>query len=362
MRIFTLCALTCAALLVSGLAFAGPFADATADALWGVEIGGYLDIGYTYNFNNPNNGNNANVGRAFDGDHNDFDFNAFQLYFDRLPQDAGEAGIRLDFMFGEDAAGLSQPGDIFDGDDFNIYQAFVSYIADVGNGLTIDVGRFATWHGYEVIESPANDHYSRSLAFTHAVPFTHTGLRLTYPVNDMVELTGGVTQGWDVVEDDNDAKTIHAAVRIMPNESLYIQPSIAYGAEEGVTGEQTLLLDLVVTYNLTEDWLIGCNIDWVQADRGAEDDELLVLAGYLRYDVNEDLYLALRGEWLDSQEADGPAGDIEGWEATFTVGYDVVENLQTRLEYRHDDSGQNVFDLGTDDSQDTIAAEVIYSF
>ena len=64
----------------------------------------------------------------------------------------------------------------------------------------------------------------------------------------------------------------------------------------------------------------------------------------------------------------GPGGavvpDVEVWEITATLGYSPVKDLMTRLEFRHDDADQDVFldGSGLSDTQNTIAAEVIYSF
>lgn len=354
-----------ATLMVAGSVYAGPLADATKDTLWGISLGGYLDMSYTYNFNDPNVSANSIVGRAFATDDNEIQLDAFQLYIDRLPQDAGEAGFRFDLIAGEDAQGI---GDLWGGDDdIAIYQAFVSYIAPVGNGLTIDVGRFATWHGFEVIESPSNFNFTRAMLYSNAQPFTHTGVRLTYPINDQWEVSGGLTEGWDVVDDDNEAWTFHGAVRWMPLESVYIQNSVAYGPEMANDNDNYLLLyDLVGTWAVTEDWTLGVNFDWENNEQQfGGDDELWGLAGYVKYNVNEAMYLALRGEWIDDKDGMAfGALDNELWEVTATLGYTWTEGLTTRLEYRHDSSDTAIYpeEGGVEDSQDTISVEVMYTF
>ena len=355
-----------AALLVTSGAFAGPLADATSDSLWGIELGGYLQASYTYQFNSPNVDANSIVGRPFSTDNDEIQLNAFQLYIDKLPEDEGEAGFRFDILAGEDSAVI---GDLWGGDDdIAIYQAYISYIAPMGNGLTIDVGRFSTWHGYESIESPANDQFTRGMMFGMMQPYTHTGVRLTYPINDMWELSGGMTQGWDVVNDNNDGWTFHAAVRWMPMETVYIQNSVSYGPEMFLNdSDDTLLYDLVATWEINESWTLGGNFDYENIEDvavGGGDATLLGIAGFLRYDVNEDLYLAARLEWIDDDDNFITAGD-DMWEVTLTMGYQVTEGLMTRLEYRHDDADAPIFadeDFTTDDSQDTISVEVIYSF
>ena len=359
---------------------AGSLSDATAESLWGIKLGGYLDMSYIYNLNDPEENQGGNIMRVFDVDHNEINFQLFQFYIDRLPEESNEVGFRVDFALGEDSNLIVFDPLVDFGDDFNIYQAYISYIAPIGNGLTIDLGRWVTHHGYEVIESPANSHFSRSILFGWAIPFTHTGLRLTYPFNDMWEVSGAVTQGWDWVDDNNDSKTFHGAVRFRPTESIYIQNSVAWGPElDDNNHDYRLLYDLVATWQVNEQWSVGANFDWAQDENqapGGGDAEWMGIAGYARYDLLENLYVALRGEWFDDADGarasafnlSGPGGvvvpDVDVWEITATLGYSPVKNLMTRLEYRHDDASREVFldGHGLSDTQDTIAFEVIYSF
>lgn len=368
------CSIAVAALAVLGLsqvAQAGPFADATKDNLWGVELGGYLQVSSTYNLNDPVS--NTNQARVFDGDEGDLiDFNALQLYLDRLPTDAGDVGFRVDLIVGEDAAGIGGGDGVLDAGELNVYQAYISYIAPIGSGLTIDVGRFATWHGYEVIESPANDQISRSLLFGYPIPFTHTGIRAGYEFNEWVSASVGVTQGWDTVEDNNDSLTVHGAIYLQPTEQFFISNSFAYGPEiPGDNAQNKFLWDVVATYQLTEQLMLGANFDYTNEEDsgpGGSDGEVYGFGGYVRYDFREDMYAALRGEYFDDDDAVSALGlgSNEYWEITATLGYQVTDQLLTRIEYRHDDAENPVFDddsgFGIEDSQDTIAFEIIYSF
>jgi hypothetical protein len=45
-------------------------------------------------------------------------------------------------------------------------------------------GKFVTLLGYEVIEAPNNLNFSRSFLFSLAIPLTHVGALVTYPVFD----------------------------------------------------------------------------------------------------------------------------------------------------------------------------------
>ncbi len=58
----------------------------------------------------------------------------------------------------------------------NVQQAYVSYFAPVGSGLTFDVGKFVTPIGIEPTEANLNNNYSR--AFLYALgPYYHVGAR-----------------------------------------------------------------------------------------------------------------------------------------------------------------------------------------
>ncbi|HQH70713.1 MAG TPA: outer membrane beta-barrel protein, partial [bacterium] len=132
-------------------------------------------------------------------------------------------------------------------------------------------------------------------------------------------------------------------------------------------------------WQIDEQWSVGANFDWAQEENqgaGGGDAEWIGLAGYARYNILENLYVALRGEWFDDADGarasafnlTGPGGvvvpDVEVWEITATLGYSPVKDLMTRLEFRHDNADQEVFldGSGLSDTQNTIAVEVIYSF
>src|SRR5256714_212565 len=92
---------------------------------------------------------------------------------------------------------------------FDLQQAFVTYIAPIGSGLRFDVGKYVTHLGYEVIEGydGYGDNYSRSILFGYAIPFTHTGLKASYGFSSKVAAMFEVVNGWDLVRDNNLSKS-----------------------------------------------------------------------------------------------------------------------------------------------------------
>jgi hypothetical protein len=189
----------------------------------GITLSGYVDTSYTYQFagtgeyasntpypTNPGSGP-ANVHaqlHAFDQSNNTFNINAVKIALEKALPDKNEwaAGFRIDTIYGEDAKYLADAGINGGPRAFNsnlnnsglaLEQALVKFRIPIGNGLDIYAGKFVTFLGYEVIESPANLNFSRGLLFTNLIPLTGTGVYADYKFNDTVEAKLGIVDGWN---------------------------------------------------------------------------------------------------------------------------------------------------------------------
>jgi hypothetical protein len=183
----------------------------------GITLSGYVDTSYTEQFagageyapgtpyaTNPAGGNpNVHAAlRQFDTSNNTFNVNAVKIALEKALPDKNEwaAGFRIDTIYGSDAKYLGDTA--FNGTGGNtsglaLEQALVKFRIPVGNGLDIYMGKFVTFLGYEVIESPANLNFSRGLLFTNAIPLTHTGIYADYKFNDTIEVKLGIVDGWN---------------------------------------------------------------------------------------------------------------------------------------------------------------------
>jgi hypothetical protein len=65
----------------------------------------------------------------------------------------------------------------------NIFQAYATYVLPIGNGLTVEFGKWASSLGAEGNYTKDQMNYSRSYWFNF-LPFYHTGARLHFNVND----------------------------------------------------------------------------------------------------------------------------------------------------------------------------------
>jgi Putative beta-barrel porin-2, OmpL-like. bbp2 len=118
----------------------------------------YFDGYYGYNFNRPVG--RVNVLRAFDVMSNSFSLNQAGVVMEHVPNlEAGNRlGGHLDLQYG-------QATETVQGNAANelrpqvyrpIWQAYGTYVAPVGKGLTLDFGKFASSLGYETNYSKDN--------------------------------------------------------------------------------------------------------------------------------------------------------------------------------------------------------------
>lgn len=350
------------------------------DFLKSIEVGFYLDTSYEYNFNKPESGNNSL--RIFDQDHNDFNIHMFWLSFKRTPSLEGGIsnlvgfGVKLDF--GEDADVIASTGLGDEDDEFDLQEAYIHILAPIGNGISIYAGKFVTLAGAEVIESKDNFNFSRSFLFGFAIPFTHTGIRINYPAG-VFDFTLGLSNGWDNVDDNNDGKTIEARVGL--NYDIFSLGVAGYfGPEQdGNDDNWRELIDVVATFTPFEGLTLMANLDfgWEQdvsdVELGLDSSDVFWwgIAGYIAYEFNQMLSLAVRAEYFDDSDGFRTGTEQKLFEITPTLsikpfaGHGSLDNLILRVEYRFDSSDEDVFedDNGSfKDTQHTVATELIYSF
>lgn len=419
----------------------------------GVHIHGLVDVPYEYNLNHPNTsggskggvnsvstGGSVNQLRVFDTEGSGFNLQQFNFHLDRTSD--GGVGFVSDLNFGQVANVLrasTRNSNIntaaTSNDVVDLTQAYLTYTVPVGSGLGLQLGRFVTLLGAEVIPTystygSADYNISRDFIFGFGIPFTHTGLRGTYALNDKVSFVLGVNNGWDDVTNNNDGQTVEAELSLNTgdmmgaNQSLALLLNSIYGAEQVNRGSSKLwAIDPVLTYKtpikglqLIGEYLYAQESGPVSVVPGysSQGNQFCInpatgtpfctpppgsvfasgpsgtitipgqvswtgAAGYIVYDLNDNIELATRGEWFND-----PNGARTGirqtlGEITETLNYKVpaVTGLLARLEYRHDESSARPFfnsdvfgppsaltgfPTHTRSGQDTFMADAVYSF
>lgn len=346
----------------------------TGDAGWwhDLTLNAFVSAAYSYNFNKPDS--QTNQFRVFDFDDNSIKLDVFELVVQKPVANPGDAGFRVDLEAGASIPKITASAGLFrnpdgTGEDFDVQQAFISYIADTGRGLRFDVGKFITHTGAEVIEGydGYNDNYSRSILFGYAIPFTHTGMKVSYPFSDKISGMFMLANGWDNVKDNNRGKTIGGQLGVAPNKDWNLYLNYCGGPERADSGDWRSLFDVVAIWRATDKFTITGNFDYGHETNGAGPDldaTWIGFAGYLRAQVAPHFALIFRGEHFDDQDGvrTGVVQKLD--EFTLTPECKITDKFLVRGEFRWDHSDEQVFDDNGDasDTQTTIALNTIFVF
>lgn len=338
-----------------------------------VAVNGILSSSYSYNFNRPASG--TNTLRVFDFDDDAFKVDVLELVIQKPVSGPRESGFRADLALGSSVPRVSAATGLFRDDtgnagDLDLQQAYVSYVAPLRSGLRLDVGKFVTSHGYEVIEGYDgwNDNATHSFLFGYAIPFTHTGVRAGYAFSPRVSAIFMVVNGWDNARDNNRAKSICAQLALTPSQTVSVLLNILRGPERaGTDSDPRTLLDGVGIWKPRERLTVGLNGDW-GSERGATatagDARWAGAAGYVRLSRLTGCALTLRGEVFDDRDGVRTGVGQTLAELTLTPEKRLNAHLLVRADLRLDHSNRDVFekDAGTRDTQATILLNALYSF
>ncbi|MBH0177738.1 MAG: outer membrane beta-barrel protein [Nitrospira sp.] len=156
----------------------------------GWRYGAYLDIGGIVNFNVPEN--DLWRSRTTASRHNQAAPNMVLAYVRKDPMEASRWGMELGVQGGYDSVEFAfLPGEKkVDGADVlrHLHRANASYLAPVGNGLTVTAGLFNSLMGYESLYAKDNMNYTRSWIADNT-PYMMFGVNAAYPVNDRLTVT-----------------------------------------------------------------------------------------------------------------------------------------------------------------------------
>ena len=345
----------------------------------GISMTGYVDAAYTHANRDIQAGFSP---RVFDSYNNSFVLHQVGLQIAKQPK-TGFGGL-VNVTAGRDATLLHSAPDTSTS-TFDITQGYLQY---AGGPLTVIGGKFTTLHGTEVIWSPSNAHYSRSLLFG-SVPFTHTGVRATFAAADSINIIAGVNNGWDQLVDANKGKTVELGVTATPIKPLSLAASY-YGGEEnsGITGlnGRRDSFNFVASYAIIDPLSVGFEYLTVSQKDAVVDDPATGstkkgtysgFAAYLAYTFMPKWKAALRFEQLNdkdgfrfpgavtaAQVTDPTVMKVKHNEVTFTLGFAAADNFDLRAEVRQDKADQPVYMDGTNMSKSllTYALQGIYKF
>ena len=364
--------------------------------LSGVNMSGLVDVYYQYNSDNPKDGTFTT---PFTPYNKQFALNLIEFQLDKPVDKTTPLGFRMTFGYGEAAnvinstdtaiflecKNISGPpegiGCDSTGTDYAKYlkEGYLSYFAPVGKGLQIDVGKFVTPAGVEVIETNQNWNYTRGLLFSWAIPYYHMGVRAKYTFNDKLSVTGIVANGWNNILSTNSGKTFGFTGTYNATKKIAISETYLTGPRDLLqdqnNGSWNNFSDTVVTFNPTAKLSLAGEFDYDHQGLSAAEAESVGVpaadytgfGAFAKYAVNTKWAAAGRYEYLNDHDGLAFFGPFHNhmYEVTGTLERTLAGHLITRLEYRFDHSNQPYFfEYGSDSArgtQQTVTLGMVYA-
>ena len=285
---------------------------------------------------------------------NTFQVDQIWLTMDKAPTEESRGGFHVEFATG--ASSQNQGSTNGNSGTPYLYSGYVSYLAPVGNGVQVDLGRLGTVLGAEVVQTNGNWNITQGAVFG-LQPVTYNGAQLSTAITDEISIVAGVVN--DVYSDtdvsaDNE-KAYFGQISYTGDSFGLNVGAIGGSADAGeceagaaAAGARNIecnvsVVDVVLSADPTDDLSVWLNYDWKHVDgsdaTGHGDTHGISGAGRLA--LSDDMGFATRVEYIveeDTVSNNGVAGadDNELLTVTGTIDKTLAESLVGRLELRYD--------------------------
>ena len=223
---------------------------------------------------------------------------------------------------------------------------------NIAEGVTVTLGNFNTFLGYEVISPAANFNYSTSYMFSYG-PFSHTGAKVDFSISEDVSLMVGVFNQTDQTEANYDRYT-------------------AFGAQLGLygqyinllAGDEYFQLDYTGGFDLSDSFFLGINATTATL---AGDTGFAGVALYPQLTASDSFAIGLRGEFFSETDGFGALvsdGDADNFSLTLTGSF-TSGNFMFKPELRLDSASSEIFAISPTETSESLASFVmamIYTF
>ncbi len=253
----------------------------------------------------------------------------------------GKAGVVADLAYGPRA----NAANAYEG---AINQLYAYYKAS--EKVTLTLGQFNTFYGYEVISPAGNFNYSVSYLF-NAGPFSHTGLKVDYAASEDLSFMFAITNPHGITAGANPTNDYQLGFQTGYKGQFF---NLAYGAD-GFGFTDVLYLDYTGGFDVSESFFLGLNAAY--SNSSDADSGYQGVALYLQNTFSDKFSLGLRPEFYTTTSG---AGDSSVTAFTLTGNYTLTSSLVVIPEIRYDTSDDGLVPFGKSVTGATIAA--VYSF
>ena len=343
-------------------------------------ISGSIDTYFRTSLNTADNGTFAAPATSF-ANQTGFGLGMANVIFS---YEGEKAGFVADLVFGPrgaDAVFGSQidlGGLLISGNSTIVNQLYAYWAPS--DAVTLTLGNFNTFLGYEVISPVGNFHYSTSYMFSYG-PFSHTGLKLDFDLGGGLSLMGAIMNPTDATEynpfDDytlgfqlgHESETGGTWI----NAQLGDQDGDEFNESDEEIATSLFQIDLTSGYNLSETFYLGLNTSYQVTGtevEGVDPGSFFGVALYPSLTVSDAFGIGLRGEYFSvsngylSDEAFPLDNEGNGSVIAFTLSTNhTIGNLRFIPEVRADLFSNDFTDDGdTKSSMLSFLLAAVYSF
>ncbi len=250
---------------------------------------------------------------------------------------------------------------------------------NVSEKVTLTLGNFNTFLGYEVISPVGNFNYSTSYMFSYG-PFSHNGLKADFDLGSDWSLMLAVLNQTDFTELNPVSDYSFGAQ--LGYAGQYLNFLVGRQGVDKIVNDGTIeepeiaslfQVDYTGGFNIGEDFFMGINATYQDSgDVGFDEDTpdlgFYGAAIYPQYTTSEMFTLGLRAEYFKEEGDFGAIGtgvvDSDVWALTLT-GDITIGDLKVKPELRFDTASDDAF-LNSDlEAQDNLASFIlaaVYAF
>ena len=218
--------------------------------------GGFADIGYSLNFNFPENHvfrNRTTTPRV-----NELDLNMAAVYVKKDASEQSRWGLELLAQGGQDAKdfgfGVNLPRLPGSNALRHLGRANVSYLAPVGKGLTLQAGIFNSFIGYESLYAKDNFNYTRGWIADYS-PYLMMGANAQYQFNEQWAGAFFVITEYFHLQNANSLPSYGAQVAYKPTSQWTFKETVYYGPDQVETSLEfwRVFADSIAEWKPTDD-------------------------------------------------------------------------------------------------------------
>ncbi|GAB3013811.1 porin [uncultured Cyclobacterium sp.] len=333
-------------------------------------LSGSVDAYFRSNLNAPNKGDAAQAPATSFANLPGFSLGMANII---ATYEGEKVGFVADLVFGprgEDAVfGSPMYTGGMAGSSQIVNQLYMYY--NVSDAVTLTMGNFNTYLGYEVISPTGNFNYSTSYMFSYG-PFSHTGLKADFQLSDNWSFMAAIMNPTDMTEFNfNGSYTLGGQLAYATDAGgTYL--NVLYGDQDGKLDMNTLSafgnssmgntfqIDLTAGYDVTESMYIGLNTTYNTTaagqmyngssiqDASGDGYGFYGVAGYLQFATSDKFSIGARGEYfkvfndgLDGVVGLNGVGDGRVVAGTLSGNIKITDNFtiipETRLDMMSDD-------------------------